>query len=75
MLAFNSWAEVLAYAAKGGPLFYHAPLDTKPVPIRYEARARTIRIFPPGSSGRGRMRTADPFTADSGHLDRFRRPA
>jgi len=26
-----------------------------------------------GATGRGRMRTADPFSADAKHLDRFRR--
>lgn len=37
----------------------------------YVVRARSIRIWPPGSTGRGRVRTSDPFTADAGHLDRF----
>ncbi len=72
---FSSWPEVLAYAATGAPLYYQAPMDVRAVRIRYEARPRTVRIFPPGSTGRGRQRTADPFSADAKHLDRFRKPA
>jgi len=86
-VSFAAWAAVLAYARTGGPLFYRAPLDLRPtrlipatpgtprVPYTYEARPRTIRIFPPGCIGRGTRRTADPFTADAAHLDRFSRPA
>ena len=71
---FASWQEVLAFAATGAPLFYWAPLNIAPVRLwRFEVRARTIRITPPGATGRGRMRTADPFSADAKHLDRFRR--
>ena len=73
---FDTWKEVLAFAkeCKPGQLFYHAPLNIEPVALlKYEVRARTIRIWPPGSTGRGRMRTSDPFTADVNHFDRFRR--
>jgi hypothetical protein len=80
-----SWADVLANAKSGVDLYYWAPLDHRPVRLRYstpgggtpivvpayEPHARTIRIWPYGSVGRGRMRTADPFTADAKHLDRF----
>jgi hypothetical protein len=71
---FDSWADVLTYAKGGGHLYYKAPMDIMPHQIRYVTKARTIRVFPPGSSGRGRMRTSDPFTADKGHLDRMFRP-
>lgn len=85
--SFGSWPEVLAYAATREPLYYWAPMDHRPVrmvsstpgggsPIvvpAYEPRKRSIRIWPSGSLGRGRMRTADPFTAGAGHLDRFYR--
>lgn len=71
--AFNSWKEVLAAAHAGEPLYYHAPLDAHPVRVEVEARARSLRVFPPGSRGRGKARTSDPFTADKGHLSRFRR--
>lgn len=73
--AFGTWQEVLAYARTGAPLYYQAPLDYRPVRVQYKVGARTIRITPPGARGRGRLRTSDPFTADSAHLDRFRRPA
>lgn len=71
---FASWQEVLAFAATGAPLFYWAPMQIAPVRLySFEVRPRTIRITPPGATGRGRMRTADPFSADAKHLDRFRR--
>lgn len=83
LVSFSSWPDVLAYARTGGDLYYQAPLNYRPVRLRpgknqtltYEVRARSIRIWPPGSIGRGRSRTADPFTADAGHLDRFSRPS
>lgn len=83
LVGFSSWPDVLAYARTGGDLYYQAPLNYRPVRLRpgknqtltYEVRARSIRIWPPGSIGRGRSRTADPFTADAGHLDRFSRPS
>ena len=63
----------MAYARSGGPLYYKAPMDTHSVRITpleggyytYKVRARTIRIKPP-------KHVADAFTADAGHLDRFR---
>lgn len=82
LVHFESWPEVLAYAKTGGPLYYQAPLDHYATrlyagknPPGYEVRARSIKIYPPGSTGRGRNRTSDPFTADSGHLPRFSHPA
>lgn len=84
LVGFSSWREVLDYAGTGAPLYYKAPMDHRatrlrpvdgtPFPPCYEVRARTIKIWPYGSVGRGRNRTADPFTADSGHLGRFSRP-
>jgi hypothetical protein len=85
LVGFSSWREVLDYAQAGGLLYYKAPMDHRPIPLRkaigdypvpltYDPRARTIKIWPHGSVGRGRNRTADPFTADSGHLGRFSRP-
>jgi hypothetical protein len=78
---FASWADVLTAAKAGKELYYQAPLDHRPTRITprtysgqenaYEARARSIRIWPPGSTGRGRWRTADPFTADAEHFNRF----
>jgi hypothetical protein len=69
---FARWIDVLAHARNGGALYYHAPLDCSPVRLTdFQVKARTIRIWPLGSRGRGKGRTADPFTADAGHLDRF----
>ena len=86
LVPFDTWVDALRWAAAEKPIFYQAPMDhratrlwpkhTHPVTAAsYEVRPRTIRIWPVGSTGRGRARTADPFTADAGHLDRFRRPA
>lgn len=76
--AFTTWAEVLAHVHSGAPVLYHAPMNLYPVRLSpgkhawgYEARARTVRIYPPGCFGRGKSRTSDPFTADAGHLSRF----
>ena len=79
---YRSWHEVMQDARAGETLFYHAPLDRFPVrltkgsggPYTYEVMARGVRIYPPGSSGRGKQRTSDPFTANAEHLERFRRP-
>ena len=27
LVKFESWPEVLAYASRGGPLYYQAPMD------------------------------------------------
>lgn len=82
LVGFSSWRDVIEYAGTGGPLYYKVPLNHHPTRLRptpgqeggYETRARSIKIWPYGSTGRGRNRTADPFTADSGHLGRFLRP-
>lgn len=81
LVHFESWADVLAYAREGHPLYYKAPMDRNATrfipsdgeraPYTYVVQARTLKMYPPGSVGRGRQRTSDPFTADSGHLDRF----
>lgn len=64
---FETWADVLAFA-KVGWLHYHAPMDLRPTSVR------VVRIY---KNGKIRLdpgtRDADPFTADAGHLDRFRR--
>lgn len=84
MEPFKTWAEVLAAAKSDEKLYYQAPMNHRPTALRrilegdkwatgYEPKARTLKIYPPGSRGRGRIRTADPFTADAGHLNRFSR--
>ena len=77
-MIFDSWSAVMAAARRGETLYYWAPMDHQSVALTpgkhargYIVRARTLRIYPSGSFGRGRARTADPFTADKGHLDRF----
>jgi hypothetical protein len=68
--SFASWPDLLAHIESGAVrsegLWYHAPLDVLPYSVRVELRARgKVRVFPWSS--------ADPFTADEGHLSRFRR--
>jgi hypothetical protein len=85
LIKFATWRDVLEWCAAGKPVYYQAPLDYRPtrllttetfpalgrVPYTYQARARTICIFPPGCIGRGKSRTSDPFSADAKHLGRF----
>lgn len=64
---FDSWDAVLSHVASGGKVWYHAPLDVLPHSVRVETRkGKKLRVFP-------WTREADPFTADAGHLNRFRR--
>jgi hypothetical protein len=64
---FESWAQLLDHVAAGYPLFYHAPMDINPAQVsavlRRDGKLRVTPIYA----------SADPFTADAGHLDRFRR--
>lgn len=73
---FSSWQALLTYLAGPSPdlakrwVWYHAPLDTRPCLVR------VVKVFKNGKlridpclSGRG-----EAFTADEGHLSRFRAP-
>lgn len=64
---FDSWADVLAAATRGDQLWYHAPLD------RYARSIRVVRVFK-NQKIRIDAMTQDKinFTADAGHLSRFR---
>lgn len=64
---FSSWSDVVAAARLGAPLWYHAPLDIAP------RRIAVVRVFKNGKIRIDPMSAvADKFTADAGHLDRFR---
>lgn len=64
---FSSWDQVLAHARAGLPLWYHAPMDL------HARRIRIVRVFKNGKIRIDPMSSdADNFTADAGHLDRFR---
>lgn len=66
---FTSWREVLIHVMAGKPVWYQAPLDYRPVRVRTHPTAgNKLRVFPPAGD-------ADPFVADAGHVDRFRREA
>ena len=63
---FPTWADVMRHVRLGLCVWYQAPLDYKPVLIDARlTRGEKVRVRPFGD--------ADPFTADEGHLDRFRR--
>jgi hypothetical protein len=65
---FSTWDEVLDAARRGDMLYYQAPLDRAPryVAINKVYKNGTLRIDP-------LSRDADKFTADAGHLLRFRK--
>ena len=80
MINFETWDDVLHHVRQGLPIYYQAPLDAKPVLIGAAVRVHvasigldrwektyTVRVTPPHWSD------TDPFSADSGHLERFRR--
>jgi len=66
-VGFSSWDEVLAFAKRGGWLFYHAPLDLRPCSVH------VVKVYKNGKIRIDPGAGADPFTADSGHLSRFKR--
>lgn len=71
---FVVWAHVLAHVREGKPVSYQGPLDARPhrVEASCKPRGRTVRVKPFGTWRRGES-PFDAFTADAGHLDRFRR--
>lgn len=64
--SYKSWADVLGDADRGRWMHYHAPMDLRPVSVR------VLKIFK-----NGKIRISNgidyTFTADEGHLSRFRR--
>lgn len=66
--AFPDWPAVLRHVRDGRPIWYHAPLDYRPVPVRAKltTTSQRVRVSPCLASD------ADAFTADAGHLERFR---
>lgn len=76
--SFSAWSELLDYVGRGEPVYYQGPLDNRAsrVDAKVLRRKRVpslVRVSPFGYWPRGR-RPFDPFSADVGHLDRFRRP-
>jgi hypothetical protein len=64
---FGSWHQLLDHLAAGYPLYYQAPLDYRPVLVTAVRRKDgRLRVTAPYTD-------SDPFTADIGHLPRFRR--
>jgi hypothetical protein len=66
MRTFQTWAELLDHVSAGHKLYYHAPMDYRPVFVTAKTRRDgKVRVYPIYSN-------ADSFTADIAHLDRFR---
>ena len=67
-VAFDTWAAVLEHVRSGAAVYYHPPLNFRPVVVKAFVRpgGKDLRVTPYD-------RDADPFTADEKHLDRFRR--
>lgn len=65
---YDTWLDVLEAARSGKMLYYQAPMDRFPhaVAVVKVHKNGSIRIDP-------MSRDADKFTADAGHLDRFRK--
>jgi hypothetical protein len=64
---FHTWEQLVDHIKAGYLLWYQAPLDYYPAQVsavvRKDGKVRVMPIYA----------DADPFTADRGHLDRFRR--
>lgn len=75
LVTFSSWEEVLGHVRAGRVVWYQAPLDSSPRLVRTTARphGRTVRVKPWSSGRKGHCAPFDAFTADKGHLDRFRK--
>jgi hypothetical protein len=62
---FTSWAAFLSFVRAGGPVKYQAPLD------RHATNVVITQVY---KNGKVRVRGGGmTFTADAGHLPRFRR--
>ena len=67
---FTTWEQLLDHVSAGYPLYYHAPMDHRPVGVSATVRRDgRLRVTP------GPYSNADAFNADKGHLERFRRMA
>ena len=66
--SFASWAQLLDHVRAGYRLYYQAPMDYRPVMVNATIRPKdgNLRVYAPFTD-------SDPFTADAGHLARFRR--
>lgn len=68
LTGFTTWAQLIDHVRADYPLYYHAPMDVRASQVTADVRRDgKLRVTPHWSHG------ADPFTADVGHLDRFRR--
>lgn len=65
--SFEAWNELIDAVRGGYSIYYHAPMDYRPVLVTAVIRKDgKLRVTAPFAD-------ADPFTADAGHLSRFLR--
>lgn len=66
---FTTWAQLADHVSAEYPLFYQGPMDYRPAQVTAVVRKDgKLRVSPVYTD-------ADPFTADAGHLPRFKRHA
>lgn len=77
---FETWSDVVAFAKATGYLYYHAPLDARPVRVSVTLPKRKPRnSMVPGDGWKEVLRIdpghrdADPFYAFGDHLSRMRK--
>lgn len=64
---FTDWEALQLYVRSGCRVFYQAPLDYRPIPVKARVKADgRIAVLPPSTD-------VDPFLADVAHLARFKR--
>ncbi len=73
-LSFGSWTDVLTYVKVGDPLYYHAPLDSKPVRVRVRAAYKNGKLRLEDYWQGGEKHGGFSFTAGPDHLQRLRYP-
>ncbi len=75
LVSFNGWKDVIAHVHAGRAVWYQAPMDQHARLVRtsvHGPKARTVKVMAtPYQWQRGKPPFA-AFTADVGHLDRFR---
>jgi len=78
---FTEWEGVLAFVREHGVCYYQAPMSYVPACVPAKVVGDVVRVTPdpeewrvPGTN-RIKHLKQDPFDADVGHLDRFRKRA
>lgn len=69
-VGFLTWDAVIEHVEAGKPTYYQAPMNVRPTRVNVKlSERRKVRITAPVTAD------WDSFTADSAHLDRFKKRA